>query len=88
MKGRVDILWFSMPRDSKVRRVLDVGRDLRLKAGPDVLRRINEPGHFVGPDLPVQSQPIEPGHFAPHPGKRVQRDRITRGAANYRAAPL
>ena len=59
--------------------LLYVGQDLRLKAGADFLQRINEPGHFVRSDPPVQPQPIEPGHFTPHAGKRVQGDRITRG---------
>ena len=36
--------------------LLHVGQQLRLKAGADFLQRINEPGHFVGPDPPVQSQ--------------------------------
>jgi hypothetical protein len=43
--------------------LLNVDQDLCLNAGPDFLQHINEPGHFVGPDLPVQSEPIEPCHF-------------------------
>ena len=27
--------------------LLHVGQEFRLKAGPDFLQRINEPGHFV-----------------------------------------
>jgi hypothetical protein len=34
--------------------VLDVGQEFRLKAGADLLQRINEPGHFIRSDLPVQ----------------------------------
>ena len=59
--------------------LLYVRQQLRLKAGPDFLQRIDEPGHFVGPDPTIQRQPIEPSHFPPHPGKRVQRDRIAGG---------
>jgi hypothetical protein len=59
--------------------LLYVSQHLRLKAGADFLQRVDEPGHFVGPDPPIQSEPIEPGHFVPHPGKRIQRDRIARG---------
>ena len=59
--------------------LLNVDQCFRLKAGADFLQRINEPGHFVGPDPTVQSQPIEPGHFPPHAGKRIQRHHITRG---------
>jgi hypothetical protein len=47
--------------------------------GADFLQRIDEPGHFVGPDPSVQSKPIELCHFAPHAGKRVQGYSITRG---------
>jgi hypothetical protein len=39
---------------------LNVDQDYRLKAGPDFLQRVNEPGHFVEPDFPVQRKPIEP----------------------------
>ena len=59
--------------------LLNVGQDLRLKAGTDFLQRIDEPGHFVGPDPAVQPKTIEPGHFAPHPGERVQRHRVMGG---------
>ena len=59
--------------------LLHVGQHLRLKAGADFLQRIDKPGHFVGPDPTVQSEPIEPGHLPSHPGKRIQRHRITRG---------
>ena len=59
--------------------LLNVGQDLRLKAGADFLQRVDEPRHFVGPDPPVQRKPIEPGHLPPHPGKRVQGHRITGG---------
>jgi hypothetical protein len=31
--------------------LLHVRQQLRLKAGADFLQRVNEPGHFVGPDL-------------------------------------
>ena len=40
--------------------LLHVGQEFRLKAGPDFLQRVDEPGHFVGPDPPVQREPIEP----------------------------
>ena len=59
--------------------LLNVGQEFRLKAGADFLQRVNEPGHFVGPDPPIQCKSIEPGHLPPHPGKRIQGDRITRG---------
>ena len=59
--------------------LLHVGQEFSLKAGADFLQRINEPGHFVRPDPTVQSKPIEPGHFPPHPGKRIQGNRIARG---------
>ena len=59
--------------------LLHVGQDLRLKAGADFLQRVNEPGHFVGPDPAVQAKPIEPGHLTPHAGKRIQGHRIAWG---------
>ena len=59
--------------------LLCVRQHFRLKAGTDFLQRVDEPGHFVGPDPAVQREPIEPGHLAPHPGKRIQGDRIARG---------
>ena len=33
--------------------LLTVGQDLRLETGADFLQRINEPGHFAGPDPPI-----------------------------------
>ena len=78
MKDAVTIVVVHISRQQG-QSLLHVGQDLRLKAGADFLQRINEPGHFVGPDPPVQSKPIEPGHLPAHPGKRVQGDRITRG---------
>jgi len=48
--------------------LLNVGQDLRLKAGADLLQRINKPGHFVRSDPAVQRKPIEPGHFPPARG--------------------
>src|SRR5215510_5155213 len=45
---------------------LHVGQCLRLEASADFLQCVDEPGHFVGPDLAVQRQPIEPRHLAPH----------------------
>ena len=57
--------------------LLHVGQEFRLKAGADFLQRVNEARHFVGPDPPVQGQSIEPGHLAPHPGKRIQGDLFT-----------
>ena len=62
--------------------LVDVGQDFRLKAGANFLQRINEAGHFVGSDPPVQRKPIEPGHLPAHPGKRVQGDRITGGSTS------
>jgi len=58
--------------------LLNVGQQFGLKAGPDFLQRVNKPGHFVGPDPPIQRKPIEPGHFSPRPGKRIQRHRKKR----------
>ena len=52
--------------------LLHVGQEFSLEAGADFFQRVNEPGHFVGPDPSVQRKPIQPGHFPPHPGKRVQ----------------
>ena len=43
--------------------LLHVGQELRLKAGPDFLQSVNEPGHFVGSDPTIQRKPIEPSHF-------------------------
>jgi hypothetical protein len=45
--------------------LLDVDQGFCLQAGADFLQRINEPGHFVGPDPTVQREPIEPGHLSP-----------------------
>ena len=56
-----------------------VSQNLRLKAGANFLQCVHEPCHLVGPDPTVQRKPIEPGHFRSHPGKRIQRHRITRG---------
>ena len=56
--------------------MLHVGQDFRLEAGANFLQRIDEPGHFIGSDLPVQAKSIQPGHLAPHPRKRIQRHRI------------
>ena len=55
--------------------LLHVGQDLSLKAGADFLQRVNEPGHFVRPDPPVQARTIEPGHFSPHPASVPRRSR-------------
>jgi len=41
--------------------LLNVDQHLSLDAGADFLQRIDEPGHFVGPDPTVQRKPIEPG---------------------------
>ena len=40
--------------------LLNVDQCLRFEAGADFLQRIDEPGHFVGRDPPVQSEPVEP----------------------------
>ena len=45
-----------MSRDSKASRCCTSVRSSASKAGPDFLQRVNEPGHFVGPDPPVQRQ--------------------------------
>ena len=55
--------------------LLCVGQDFGLNAG--TLQRINESGHFVGRDPPVQRKPVQPRHLAPHSGERIQRDCIT-----------
>jgi hypothetical protein len=47
----VTILVFHISRQQG-QPTLHVGQEFRLKAGPDFLQRINEPGHFVGPDPP------------------------------------
>ena len=78
MKDAVTIVVVHISRQQG-QSLLNVGQHLRLKAGADFLQRIDEPGHFVGPDLAVQSKPIEPCHLPPHPGKRIQRHRITGG---------
>ena len=59
--------------------LLNVDQCFRLKAGADFFQRVNEPGHFVRPDPPVQSEPVEPRHFATRPSKRVQRHRVAGG---------
>jgi hypothetical protein len=59
--------------------LLNVDQDFRLEAGANFLQRVNEPRHFVRPDPSVQRKSIEPGHLRPHPGKRIQSDRITGG---------
>ena len=59
MKDAVTIVVVHISRQQG-QSLLHVGQELRLKAGADFLQRINEPGHFVGPDPPVQSKPIEP----------------------------
>ena len=78
MKDAVTIVVVHISRQEG-QSLLYVGEGLGLKAGTDFPQRVNEPGHFVGADPAVQSQPIESGHFPPHTGKRVQRNRITRG---------
>ena len=78
MKDAVTIVVVHVSRQQG-QSLLNVGQHLRLKAGADFLQSIDKPGHFVGPDLPIQSKPIEPRHLPPHPGKRIQRHRITRG---------
>ena len=78
MRDAVTILVVHVSRQQG-QSLLHVGQEFRLKAGPDFLQRINEPGHFVGPDPTIQRQSIEPGHLPPHPGKRIQRHRIMRG---------
>ena len=42
--------------------------DAARRSGSPPQERINEPGHFVGPDPPVYSLPIEPGHLPPRAG--------------------
>ena len=78
MNDVVTIVIVHIPRQQG-QPLLHVGQDLRLKAGADFLQHINEPGHFVRPDLPIKPKPIQTGHLTPHAGKRVQGDRITRG---------
>jgi hypothetical protein len=55
---------------------------LNVEAGANFLQRVNGPGHFVGPDPPVQRKPIKPGHLPAHAGERVQGNRIMRGSTS------
>jgi hypothetical protein len=59
-----------VPAFAKFDRPLMLVVPLVVNVAPDRLlkvQRINEAGHFVRPDPPVQSKPIEPGHLPPHP---------------------
>ena len=59
MKDAVTIVVLYISRQQG-QSLLNVDQDFRLKAGADFLQSIDKPRHFVGPDLAIQSKPIEP----------------------------
>ena len=46
MRDALTIVVVHIPRQQR-QSLLHVGQQFRLKAGPDFLQRVNDPGHFV-----------------------------------------